>query len=276
MEGGVDHAERLEDARPVEIRGPHAGPALDQRRLHVHRHRVQPFRARLVGERQGRDLVGEFGQALRLPDVGGLVELVERVGLVEAVAEAGGVGHQLAHGRRLFHRDRLRLARIVQPGEHAGFPEHWQVLVDPVVGTPVALVVSDAHRNARHRLGHREDAEDGVEPERLAGVEVLLARHVRVHGLAPPRDQRHHTRQRPIVDQALEVGVNLPQARRGKSHGLRRVGDEVLDDERIGHGGAPIGLVPRTISRASAGSPVPRPDRPHIPASTPPRSSARP
>ncbi len=174
------------------------------------------------------------------------------------------MAHQLAHGRRLFHRDRLRLARIVQPGEHAGFPEHWQVLVDPVVGTPVALVVSDAHRNARHRLGHREDAEDGVEPERLAGVEVLLARHVRVHGLAPPRDQRHRTRQRPIVDQALEVGVNLPQARRGRSPTDLRQWPTRSSTTSVSVMGAPIGLVPQQ-SRASAGSPVPRPDRPVFP-----------
>jgi len=82
---------------------------------------------------------------------------------------------------------------------------------DGIVRRPEALVVQDHHRGARDRLGHREDAEEGVGRKRLAARQVLRPHSVDVHEAAAAGDQGDRASQHAAVDQPPHLGVDGAQ-----------------------------------------------------------------
>jgi len=216
-----NHAQRLEQALPHEVRQRLAAQALYDRALQIHRHAVAPLRPRLVQQRKTGHRADERISIRQGEQPSVAVERVDRLVWVAAVAEAGGVGHELGHGRRV--RRRLEADGAVRPGagRHGDVGELRQVLCDGIVRAPAAFVVEDHHRRGGDRLGHREDAEHRVDQERFAGGQVLFAHGVGVHRLAMAGDKRHRPGQDALVDIALQSGVDGLKPGRRQPHVFR-------------------------------------------------------
>ena len=81
-----------------------AGNLLNDVALDVHGEAVAPFGAGLVVERDLREAVDHLLEGGGVPDIQFLVQIVDRAVAI-AVAETGGVGHQLVHGGRVVGLD---------------------------------------------------------------------------------------------------------------------------------------------------------------------------
>ena len=86
------------------------------------------------------------------------------------------------------------------------------MLGDGILRRPQPAVIQDHHPHGRHRLGHREDAENGVEGHGLAGREVLLAQGAGVDDLTVAGGQGDQAGDNALVDPALKVAVDGRQA----------------------------------------------------------------
>ncbi len=216
----VGHAERREDAAAHEVGQALPAQPLDDRALHVHRQAVAPARPRLIGERQCRQPRDHVVEVACLEHAGFAVQFLYTVcrrAERDAVREAGAVGHQFAHGRGVDGRFEDRFAVGILPSEDLCACQFGEMLRDRVLGRPQPLIMEDHHRGAGDRLGHREDAEDGVLGQRLARSQVLQTHGAQAGDLAVARAQRHRAGQHARIDLRLYRGVDRVEPGTGQA-----------------------------------------------------------
>ena len=157
-EGGVLHAERLEDALLHDFAQPLAADAFDDLAAPVDVRAVFPFVARIEKERR-------VDGGLRCGDHRGLAVFLGEavVGLVEEiVAEAGRVQHQHAGGDIALGRAELRIAGGVEAVDDLELADVGRVFLGRRVEIELALLDALQDRRAGDRLGGGEDREDAV------------------------------------------------------------------------------------------------------------------
>ncbi len=213
-EGGVGHAERAEDPLGEELVERLPGGDLDHAAEDVGGDAVVPLRARLEQQRQRRPAVARRRQ-VHAPgragvEAGRAVDRVDRVHPVEPVGEPGGVGEQVPDPHRLGGRDRERVL-VRAAGVDAQVGEGRDELADRVGQLQRALLVQHHRGDRGDRLGHREDAPEGVgfDRETFLAVAGAVAGHVRELAVPAHRDQV--AGQPPVVDVAGEGAVDPPQ-----------------------------------------------------------------
>ena len=190
---------------------PLPGGDLDDPAEHVGRHAVVPLAARLEQQWELREQVAGRGEVDARRD--GVLEpaqavhLVDRVRVVEAVGEPGGVGEQVPHAHGLGDRNRRRRQRgagVVDPGvgERGDEPRHR-------VGQLQRALLVEHHRgDGGDRLGHRVDAPDRVVGHRQPGLEVAQPMVGQVRDAPAPGDRDRPAREQAVVDVAAEVPVD--------------------------------------------------------------------
>ena len=191
---------------------------LDDPAQHVGGDRVVPLGAGLEQQRQAGPGVAAGGQVRsrrRAPlEAGGPVHGVDRVGVVEAVGQAGGVGQQVPDPHRLDGRDGDRFegrAAVVDPD----VGERRDEAADRILQLEGALLVQHHGRDRCDRLGHRVDPPQRVGLDRQARLDVALAVAGQVHDLAGPADHHQPPGQPAVVDvRARSAGRSAPAARR--------------------------------------------------------------
>src|SRR5262249_9431886 len=106
--GGIGHAERIEQSLLFELIQPLARNHFDNTPEHISRMAVIPPYARLIGERQRRDPVGEFG-VVKIAGiyVGIGIELLLLALAEETVSDARGVPQQIPDRDRALRRHEL-------------------------------------------------------------------------------------------------------------------------------------------------------------------------
>jgi len=93
-----------------------AGELFNDVALNVHRHAVSPSMAGLIEQRNLRDAIDLFLKGFCVPDFQVAIHFVDgRVAV--AIGEAGGVGHELAHGGRVVGLGKEHFARGVKAVE---------------------------------------------------------------------------------------------------------------------------------------------------------------
>ena len=169
-----------------------------------------PALARLEGKRQRTDALGEIVQVLRCPDLRFCVLLIYWIpDRVEAVGEAAGVGEQVQHGHGVLGRHQLALYQHVQVGQFRHELGNW------VRELKLALFVEHHSRHAGDRLGHGEDAKEGILGERPVVVRTALPNRLEVDDLALPRHQRNRAGELLLIHIALRDGGDaIKDARR--------------------------------------------------------------
>ena len=116
----------------------------------------------------------------------------------------------------MLDRDRaLRRHAVSAFGQDLHVGELGHELRERVVEGDPALLDQDHHRDARHRLGHRVDAEDVVPLQGVAGRGVPRPGRLPVDDLPPARHHRHHRGQPAVVDVDLHRGDDAVQRVRG-------------------------------------------------------------
>ncbi len=85
--------------------------------------------------------------------------IAQQLGVPDVVAEAGGVGQQVAQGHRAARRAQPRLAGRVEPLQHLGRGEFLDDLARRLVEREAAVLDELHRRRGGDRLGHRGDAE---------------------------------------------------------------------------------------------------------------------
>jgi len=209
--------------------------AFDHDAEDVRRVAVDVFLARLRVERQRGHAEQRGGNRLvamgEVPprDPGLLPQLGGRPA---AVAEAGGVGHQVANG------DRTPGVHDVVPAlagdRHPRLEELGEVLAHGIGDEQPALLLEAHGGHAHEGLGLRRDAEDRVFGHGRARLEVAVAERHEVGDLAVPRHEHDRARELAVLYVALE-GVGEPlQALRGEADLLRLRPWQPLAQERRG------------------------------------------
>ncbi len=151
--------------------------------------------------------------------VGLVVEAVDGGVAEEPVGEPRGVGQQVLDGHGPVRRDAL--AAVAQ---HLDVGELGHELRDGVVERDLAFLDEHHHRDARHRLRHRVDAEDVVPLHRVAGRGVARSHRLPVDDLPPAGHHRHDRREPAVVDVGLHGRPDAGQPLGGHPHraGARR------------------------------------------------------
>ena len=139
----------------------------------------------------------------------------------EAVAESGGVAHQLAHGRRALHVLDGPAAVFIGAAHDLQRLELRHELGDRIVQLPSPVLEQHHHRDAGDRLRHGVEAEDGVARQRRAGREALDAVELLGDDLAVAREQRRHAGDAPVGDGLCHVGVEFREALRVEAQCFR-------------------------------------------------------
>jgi hypothetical protein len=128
-----------------------------------------------------------------------------------AVGEAGGVGHELAHGGRVIGIDEDHFAVGIDAVEDLEVRELGDVFGDGISGQPLALLVEDHHGDAGDRLGHGVVAEDGVFGHGRA-VASRDAVGAVVDDFAVAREDGDGAGELLVIDLALDEGVEVFEA----------------------------------------------------------------
>ena len=102
IEGGVFHGKRPEDAFCEERAEAFAGDAFDECAEDVAVDPVAELVAGLMLERQFAGSGEKIIQARPAPQVGALVELMQRIVAIEVIDESAGVGEQMLDGDGAF------------------------------------------------------------------------------------------------------------------------------------------------------------------------------
>ena len=205
LEAGVGHAERREDVVAQIGIEPLAGDRLDRLADEIDVDAVFPACAG-VGHDRGLQRVVLAGD-----DAGraGLLHVLAHVGVPHVVAEAGGVGHEVAQRDRLRRRAQLRLAVVVEALEHLGRGEVRQQFADRLVERELALFDQLHRARGRDRLGHRGDPEHAVGGHRIVLAEVALAERALVDHLLGGGRHRDHAGNLPGVALLAENLVDI-------------------------------------------------------------------
>ena len=196
-----------------------AGEFFDEIALDVHGERVGPASAGLIVERNFGELVDHLLEVRRLHRLQVFVHRVDD-GVAAAIGEAGGVGHQLAHGGRVIGIDEDHLAVGVDAIVDLEVREFGDVLGDGIGGEPLALFVEDHHGDAGDGLGHRVVAEDGVVGHGLRGGQIAHAVGTVVNNFAMAREQGDGARELLVVDLALDEGMEVFETLGGEADGF--------------------------------------------------------
>ena len=151
---------------------------------------------------------------------------VHRVARIEDIAQPRGVPHEIAHGEAPPALDRFDLhgAVAVHAGEDLQIGERGDELRHRIIELPPAFLVQHHQGGADDRLGHREDAEDGVELDRVVLADVELPHRIGEDDLPVPRQHRDDARELPVVHHRLHAGVE-PFEAFGGDPDRGRVGD---------------------------------------------------
>ncbi len=205
LERGVVHAERAGDVLAHIGCEVVAGHRLHREAGEVDVDAVEPLLAGVEQQRRGQRLVGAGEHARDV--VLGLVAL--ELLAPDVVAEAGGVGEQVAQRDRALRRAQFWLTRVVPTVQHLRLGEPRQHLGDGGIEFELALLDLLQRRDRGDRLGHRGDPDDGVERHRRAGaagaVGGLEERAVAVAG------DRNHARHAAGSGRCAQLAVQLCQ-----------------------------------------------------------------
>ena len=223
-EPGVAHVERPGDARgdePVEV---HARDDFDDAPEHVGRHAVVPDFARLVLQRQLRELGDELGVGLvRVEHVRRAVGLLDERVPELAVGDPGGMPEQVLHGHFAPHGFQHQRAVAGRVGFFHADLQVFQFGQDRRhrIDEPDLAFLGQHHDRKRdHGLGHRRDAENGIDGHRQFFLAVAIAEGLQVFELAAAGDQGHGARNDARVDVGPESGCEAREALPGQAHGF--------------------------------------------------------
>ena len=203
VERGLGHLQRRQDAFGQERAQALAADDFDDAAEDVGGAAVVPFRAGLAHQRQARDDGGVLGigdLAAAQPRL--LVQLLHQAVAGVVVGDARGVAQQILDRHRPLQRHEVELAVVLDADLLVG--KFRNELRDGIVEQEVAVLDQHHDADGDDRLGHREDAEDGVVRHRRGGRRALLAERVEPADLAAARDHHGRAGQGSLVDLALE------------------------------------------------------------------------
>ena len=179
--GRIGHPERAEDVIAEICLEVLARQRLDDATAPIDAGAVQPLLTR-IEEQRARHI--RFARAR-------LEVAHDRAG--EVVAEPGRVREQMPHGRcPLCGPQCVRPGLGVEALEHFQVCQLRQVLLGRIVEAEPALLDQLHHRQRRDRLGHRRDAENGVDGHRPAAGGVCHSEGALIHDAAAIGDHRDH------------------------------------------------------------------------------------
>ena len=188
LESGVGHAERGEQVIAQVGVEPLAADGLDRLADVIDVDAVFPARAGIGHQRQFQRVVlagGDGGQA-------GFFQILHHVAVPHIVAEAGGVGHEMAQRDRVLRRPQFWRAIGVETFEHLRGGEIGQHLADRGLERELALLDELHGGRRRDRLGHRGDPEHAVGRHGVVLGQVALAERALVDHLFAVRGDRDH------------------------------------------------------------------------------------
>ena len=163
---GVVHAQGLEHALFEELAETHAGKPLHDIALDVDGDRIKPLFAGLVQQWNIGDAVDQLVEIAGGEHLAFAEGVVYRILPAEAVAEAGGMVEQFAHGGLARGIGQFHIAFLVITEQKLEIGEFGHVFADGVVEFPQALLVQHHQRHAGDGLGHGIDAEQAVRGHR--------------------------------------------------------------------------------------------------------------
>jgi hypothetical protein len=159
LKAGVGHAERREDVLAEVGLERLAADLLDRLAGPVDVDAVLPALAGVEHQRRPQRVVPDGDDA----GDAGLPHVAADVGVPDVVAEAGGVGQQVAQRDRPRRGAEPRGARGVEALQDLRRPQLGQHVGDRLVELQPALLDELHGRGRGHRLGHRRDPEHRVE-----------------------------------------------------------------------------------------------------------------
>jgi hypothetical protein len=107
----------------------------------------------------------------------------------------------------------------VPSGHHLHVGQLGKVVADGIVELEPRLLQQDQGGHARHDLRHRVDPADRVRLHGEPSLDVTLAPGLPVHDLPVAGEERDDSRVLALADEALDLGVEPPEALR--RHPLR-------------------------------------------------------
>ena len=137
------------------------------------------------------------------------LHVAARVRVPDVVAEPGRVGQQVAQRDRPLRRTQLGRAGGVEALQHLGRAQARVDVRHGLLDLELALLDELHRRHGGDRLGHRGDAEDGVERHRRALVERAQAEGPFVEHALVGRGHGHHARHFLGVDGLPQDAVDL-------------------------------------------------------------------
>jgi hypothetical protein len=127
-----------------------------------------------------------------MPGRAGLLQIFHHVAVPHIVAEAGGVGHQVAQRDRISRGPQFRFAIGVETFQHLRCGEIRQQLADRSLQRELALF-HKLHRGGRgDGLGHGRDPEHAVRRHGVVSGQVALAERALVDDLIGAGGDRDH------------------------------------------------------------------------------------
>ena len=190
---------------------------------------IFPARAGIGHERRLQRIVLAGGDAGRA----GLLQIFHHVAVPHVVAEAGGVGHQMAQRDRILRRPQLRFAIGIETFEHLRRGEIRQHLADRLVERELALLDQLHAGGRRDRLGHRGDPEHAVQRHGVVLGQVAFA-------------------ERALVDHLFAVGGHCDHA--GNFLGVAFLAQHLIDLSFALHGSPPVIFLKSPIFLPAAAS----------------------
>jgi hypothetical protein len=226
----VAHLERSEEPLAHEVAEALARRRFDDAPEHVGGEAVFPGRAGLMDQRNPRealDLLGPRHVADVELDHAGLEEpgLRQRVldgGVLRelAVGKAGGVAQEILDGHGPLR------GHVAAAGRDLHVLECREPSRDRIRKLERAVLDQDHRGDRDHRLGHRVDPEDRVEPHGVGAPGIAGAQRARADELALAGDQHDCAGQLPVLDLLLERARDPREPRRRHSARFGRRGRE--------------------------------------------------
>ncbi len=217
---GLGHLQRCKDALGQEGAEGFAGDDFDEAAENVGGAAVVPFGARLTHQRQARDQCGVFGVAdLAAAHPRPLVKLLHQAVAGMLVGDARGVPQQILDRDRPLWRHKLKLAVVFDADFLVG--KFRNVFGNRIVEQEIAFLEQHHDADGDDRLGHGEDAEQGIVRHRRRAGGILPAERVEPADLTAAGDHHGHARRGSLVDVALERVRHPLQPDRRKAERFR-------------------------------------------------------